>query len=236
MSTQTTTANVSDISPAPGQHIILDGISWETYERLVSDCQDSHAAHLSYDRGVLEIMVLSFRQETINRTLAHLVSLVAEELQIDTVHAGSTTFKRQDIARGFEPDSCSYIQHEGLVSGKTEIDLSRDPPPDLVIEIDISSSSLNKFPVYARMGVPEVWRCDGTRVFFFVLSSEQYESAQESRALPSLSSSVATEFLEASTKLKSTAWTRRVREWARQRVGPTSRPDRLGISVNNFWS
>ncbi len=219
MSTQTATANVSDISPAPGQHIILDGISWETYERLVSDCQDSHAAHLSYDRGILEIMVLSFRHETINRTLAHLVSLVAEELQIDTVHAGSTTFKRQDIAQGFEPDSCFYIQHEGFVSGKTEIDLNSDPPPDLVIEIDISSSSLNKFPIYAHMGVPEVWRYDGTRVFFFVLVGEQYEPAQESRALPLLSSSVATEFLEVSTKLKSTVWTRRVREWARQAGG-----------------
>ena len=216
MSTQTVAANVGDISPTPGQHIILDGISWETYERLVSDCQDSHAAHLSYDRGVLEIMVLSFRHETINRTLAHLVALIAEELQIDTVHAGSTTFKRRDIAQGFEPDSCFYIQHEGLISGKTEIDLSRDPPPDLVIEIDISSSSLNKFPVYAHMGVPEVWRYDGTRVLFFVLAGEQYESSQESRALPALSSSMATEFLTASTKLKSTAWARRVREWARQ--------------------
>ena len=219
MSTQTATADVGDISPAPGQHIVLDGISWETYERLVSDCQDSHAAHLSYDRGILEIMLLSFKHETINRTLAHLVSLIAEELQIDTVQAGSTTFKRQDIAQGFEPDSCFYIQHEGHISGKTEIDLSSDPPPDLVIEIDISSSSLNKFLVYARMGVPEVWRCDGTQVFFFVLVGEQYEPAQESRALPALSSSMATEFLEASTKLKSTAWARRVRVWARQAGG-----------------
>ena len=164
------TPNASVMSTKTGQQVILHGISWETYERLVSDCQDSHAAHLSYDRGVLEIMVLSFQHETINRTLAHLVSLVAEELQIDTVHAGSTTFKRQDIARGFEPDSCFYIQHEGLISGKTEIDLSRDPPPDLVIEIDISSSSLNKFPVYAHMGVPEVWRYDGHAGVLFCLS------------------------------------------------------------------
>ena len=134
MSTQTAAANVGGISPTPGQHIILDGISWETYERLVSDCQDSHAAHLSYDRGVLEIMVLSFRHETINRTLAHLVSLVAEELQIDTVHAGSTTFKRQDIAQGLSripaftfsrkdlsaarPKSISAVTHRPILSLK----------------------------------------------------------------------------------------------------------------------
>ena len=199
----------------------MHGVSWETYERLLSDFQDSHAAHFTYDRGVLEIMVLSFQHETINRTLAHLVSLVAEELQIDTVHAGSTTFKRQDLAKGFEPDSCFYIQNEGRISGKAEIDLDTDPPPDLIIEIDISSSSLNKFPVYAHIGVPEVWRYDGTRVVFFVLAGENYEAAEESRALPVLTSAMATELLDASAEVKSTAWVHRVRQWVRQAGQPS---------------
>ena len=214
------TPNASVLSPTTGQQIILHGVSWETYEQLLSDFQDSHAAHFTYDRGVLEIMVLSFKHETVNRTLAHLVSMIAEELQIDTISAGSTTFKRQDLAKGFEPDSCFYIQNEGRISGKAEIDLDTDPPPDLIIEIDISSSSLNKFPVYAHIGVPEVWRYDGTRVVFFVLAGENYEAAEESRALPALTSGVATDFLEASTQLKSTVWSRRLRDWARQIIKP----------------
>ena len=214
------TPNASVLSPTTGQQIILHGVSWETYEQLLSDFQDSHVAHFTYDRGVLEIMVLSFKHETVNRTLAHLVSVIAEELQIDTISAGSTTFKRQDLAKGFEPDSCFYIQNEGRISGKAEIDLDTDPPPDLIIEIDISSSSLNKFPVYAHIGVPEVWRYDGTRVVFFVLAGENYEAAEESRAFPVLTSVMATDFLEASTQLKSTVWSRRLRDWARQIIKP----------------
>ena len=135
--------------------------------------------------------------------------------------AGSTTFKRQDLAKGFEPDSCFYIQNEGRISGKAEIDLDTDPPPDLIIEIDISSSSLNKFPVYAHIGVPEVWRYDGTRVVFFVLAGENYEAAEESRAFPVLTSGVATELLDASAEVKSTAWVHRVRQWVRQAGQPS---------------
>ena len=215
------TPNASVLSPTTGQQIILHGVSWETYEQLLSDFQDSHAAHFTYDRGVLEIMVLSFKHETVNRTLAHLVSMIAEELQIDTISAGSTTFKRQDLAKGFEPDSCFYIQNEGRISGKAEIDLDTDPPPDLIIEIDISSSSLNKFPVYAHIGVPEVWRYDGTRVVFFVLAGENYEAAEESRAFPVLTSAMATELLDASAEVKSTAWVHRVRQWVRQAGQPS---------------
>ena len=223
MSVQTEIAPTPDASvasPEVGQQVVLHGISWETYEQLLSDFQDSHAAHFTYDRGVLEIMVLSFKHETVNRTLAQLVSVIAEEMQVDIINAGSTTFKRRDLARGFEPDSCFYIQNEGRISGKAEVDLDTDPPPDLIIEIDISSPSLNKFPVYAHIGVPEVWRYDGTRVTFFILADEDYETTEESRALPVLTSRVATDFLEASTQLKSTVWSRQLRDWARQAIQP----------------
>ena len=214
------TPDASVVSPEAGQRVILHGISWETYEQLLSDFQDSHAAHFTYDRGALEIMVLSFKHETINRTLAQLVSVIAEEMQVDIINAGSTTFKRRDLARGFEPDSCFYIQNEGRISGKAEIALDTDPPPDLIIEIDITSPSLNTFPVYAHLGVPEVWRYDGTRVTFFILAGEDYETARESRAFPALTRSGVTDFLEASTQLKSTVWSRRLRDWARQATQP----------------
>jgi Uma2 family endonuclease len=119
--------------------IILHGISWETYTRLLDDMEDSHAAHFAYDQGELEIMVLSERHEKPNRTLAVLVEVLAEELDIDLQRLGSTTFKRDDLQKGFEPDSCFYIQNEIRVRGKEKLDLAVDPPPDLVIEIDISS-------------------------------------------------------------------------------------------------
>jgi Uma2 family endonuclease len=196
------------------QRLILHGVSWATYQRLLDDFKDSHAAHFAYDRGVLEIMVLSSKHERPNRTLALLVEVLAEELNMDVQRLGSTTFTREDLDKGFEPDSCFYIQNEARVRGKDEIDLAVDPPPDLVIEIDITSPSLNKLPIYARIGVPEVWRYNGRQVQMFALATGEYVHIEQSTAFPLLSSTLATRFLEASTTLRSTTWLRRVRAWA----------------------
>ncbi len=202
--------------PEVVQRVILHGVSWETYERLLADFQDSHAAHFAYDRGALEIMVLSFKHETFNRTLATLVEIVAEEMQGDVINAGSTTFRRADLSKGFEPDTCFYIQNVERVRGKDEIDLTVDPPPDLVIEIDITSPSLNKFPIFAAMGIPEVWRYDGKTVTIFTLENGEYRTQEASVVLPDLTSQVITRFLEDSQAMKRSAWVRSVREWARQ--------------------
>ena len=203
--------------PEAVQRVILHGVSWETYERLLADFQDSHAAHFAYDRGALEIMVLSFKHETFNRTLATLVEIVAEEMQGDVINAGSTTFRRADLSKGFEPDTCFYIQNVERVRGKDEIDLTVDPPPDLVIEIDITSPSLNKFPIFAAMGIPEVWRYDGKTVTIFTLENGEYRTQEASVVLPDLTSQVITRFLEDSQAMKRSVWVRSVREWARQR-------------------
>ena len=199
------------------QHVILRGVSWETYERLLADFQDSHAAHFAYDQGRLEIMVLSFKHETVNRTLATLVETIAEEIQVDILNAGSTTFKRADLSKGFEPDSCFYIQNAERVRGKDEIDLAVDPPPDLIIEIDITSLSLNKFPIFAAIGIPEVWRYDGQAVTIFKLENGEYSVREASVVLPGLTSQVLTRFLEDSRSMKRSAWIRSVREWAQKR-------------------
>ena len=198
----------------PEQKIILKGISWETYERLLAEHQEQSGIRFIYDSGMLEIMVLSARHEEPNRTLALLVEVLAEALDLDVRRLGSTTFRRPDLYKGFEPDSCFYIQQLDAVSGKEEIDLTTDPPPDLVIEIDITSPSLDKLPLYAAVGVPEVWRYDGERVTILHLDDARYIEAARSAALPSLTSPAATQFLHDSTQVRSTEWLRRVREWA----------------------
>ncbi len=143
------------------QRIILPGSQWCTYAQLLQDRGDSHAVLLNYDQGTLELMAPSLSHEHANRVLAMLVETVALASDVDLYPAGSTTFTRQDLARGFEPDSCYYITHAAAVRGKATIDLTTDPPPDLVIEIDITRSSLDKFPLYAAIGVPEVWHYTG---------------------------------------------------------------------------
>lgn len=203
-------------APESTQCVILSGISWETYERLLAEHQESSGTHFTYDQGRLEIMVLSARHEKPNRALALLVEVFAEEMDIDVENLGSTTFKREELGRGFEPDSCFYIQNAERVRGKEEIDLTADPPPDLVIEIDITSSSLNKFPVFAALGIPEVWRYDGERVNIFRLEAEAYHEQAESTALPKVTSEVLSRFIAEDKHLKRTVWLRHVREWTRQ--------------------
>ncbi|HKX32454.1 MAG TPA: Uma2 family endonuclease [Blastocatellia bacterium] len=196
--------------------VVLDNVSWETYERLLAEHQNPGGMRFTYDDGRMQIMVLSLRHEEPNRTLAQLVEVLAEELELDLRRAGSTTFKRADLRKGFEPDSCFYIQNAEAIRGKEQIDLTIDPPPDLIIEIDITSESLKRLPIFAAVGVPEVWRYDGESVTFLQLEDGSYLEADHSLAFYPLTGQMATQFLEESTRLKSTAWLRRVRAWIRE--------------------
>src|SRR5438034_11138652 len=131
--------------------VIIRDIRWETYESLLKDLENRSAPRLAYDRGVLEIMSPHFGHEEVNRALASIVEIVLEEMGVDFRNAGSTTFKREDQERGFEPDSSFYIAHVDQVRGKRKLDMDLDPPPDLLIEVDLTSNSLNKFPLYAAL-------------------------------------------------------------------------------------
>jgi Uma2 family endonuclease len=145
--------------------------------------------------------------------------VLAEERNIDLDNVGSTTFKREALARGFEPDSCFYIQNVERVRNREQIDLAVDPPPDLVLEIASSRSSLDRFPIFASIGVPEVWRYDGTRVAVFQLAGGVYQEQETSKAFPGVTSQLITRFMEESKTLRRTVWLRRIRAWARQQSG-----------------
>lgn len=202
------------LSPAE-QKVILHNVSWETYEQLLSNYAESSNPRFAYDRGVLEIMILSAKHEEPNRALSLLVEIIAEEFGVNVRNLGSTTFKREDLEKGFEPDSCFYIRNAGAIKGKDEVDLTVDPPPDLVIEIDITHPSLNKFPIYASMGVPEIWRYDGEKLSILELRGGSYVGVGESAVLPRLTVEVLTRFVEESRTMERLDWLRRVRAWAR---------------------
>ena len=201
---------------ASEQRVILQGVSWTTYESLLADFVDRSAPHFAYDQGVLEIMAPSFLHEDMNRLLQDLFSAAAEEMDIDFVNAGSTTFKRADLAKGFEPDTGFYIANAERMRSKRDVDLTVDPPPDLVIEIEVTSPSLNKFPIYAQIGVPEVWRYDDTTITIFTLGAGTYHPQATSTVLPGITSPIIARFLEDSHTMKRRAWLRSIREWARQ--------------------
>lgn len=204
--------------PAEGR-MLLTNVSWETYEHLLGDYLDRSVPHFTYDRGLLEIMSPLTEHEQINRAISRFVDVFAEEINLDVANLGSTTFKREDLERGFEPDTCFYIRNEASVRGKTKLDLAVDPPPDLVIEIDITNPSIDRFPLYAKFGVPEIWRHDGRRMSIFGLREGEYAEVAESAVLPPLSGSVLSRFVEESRSLGSVAWMRGVRGWARGHAG-----------------
>ena len=206
---------MSTVASPAERLVVLHGVSWETYERLLAEHNEASGTRFTYSEGELEIMVLSARHEQPNRILAQLVEVLAEEFGLDLCPLGSTTFKREALLKGFEPDSAFYIARATTLQN-TEIDAAVDPPPDLAIEVDVTRESLDRFPIFAAFGVPEVWRYDGSRVTIFRLEGGRYVETESSPAFPALTGNLITKFLEESRTLRSTEWLRRVREWARQ--------------------
>lgn len=204
------------ISP-PEQRILLDNITWETYESLLQAHCDRSVPRFTYDRGQLEIMSPSIEHEELKDTVTLLVNTLAEEMGINTRSFGSATFRRADLQRGFEPDGCFYVQSVTRIQGRTELDLTVDPPPDLVIEIDLTSPSLPKFPIFAQLGVPEVWRADGSQMHIFCLEGGQYVAHAESSILIGITAEVITRFVRESYTLDRLTWLHRVRGWVQQR-------------------
>ena len=177
------------------ERTLLKGISWTLYENLLTEIGDNGTARLSYYRGDLEFMTPLFEHENGNRLIEKLISTISEVTDRDYILCGSMTIKRPDLESGKEPDSCYYIANESAVRGKTKFDFTQDPPPDLAIEIDITSSSLNQLALYAELGVGEVWRYNGKTLIFYQLQSGKYGIVDRSPTFPILSPDRVLEFL-----------------------------------------
>ena len=197
---------------------LLKNISWQTYEALLKDLESQRGIRLTYDRGLLEIMTPLAPHERNSRLIGRLVEALTEELNIEICSLGSLTCKREDLARGLEPDECYYIQNEPVIRSLEQIDLNQDPPPDLAIEIDITSSSINRLALYASLGVPEVWRYDGSRLIIYQLEGGEYRVCDRSSTFPLITSSEIIRFLELRKSNGETALIRLFREWVRNQV------------------
>ncbi len=201
------------------QRILLHHISWQTFQQLLNEAGADRHARFAYYQGTLEIMSPLFRHENINRFLDELVRVMTDEMGLDMRKAGSITLTRAGLQSGAEPDSSYYIQSEPLVRGKQDIDLEAgDPPPDLVIEIDISGSSLDKRRIYANLNVPELWRFNGATLQFFVLQTPEGYLRQSDRSptFPYFSPDKAMAVLEQRLVLGESQALRQFRLWVRE--------------------
>ena len=188
---------VTTSTPAE-QRTVLRNISWQTFEALLRETGEERNSRFAYDNGTLEIMTPLYEHENPKIQFDRFIVALAEELEIEIKSAGSTTLKRKIVNRGIEPDNCYYIQNEPAVRGRQELDLETDPPPDLAIEIDISSSSVNKFGIYSALGVPELWRYNGRVLKFYQLAEGKYTECDVSLAFPLVSMTEMSGFIEQS--------------------------------------
>lgn len=200
------------------QRTVLENISWETFEALLKDTGGDRGSRFAYDDGTLEIMTPLFEHENYKSNFGNFIIALAEELDIEIKSAGSMTLKRRAANRGIEPDNCYYIQNELAVRSRQELDLATDPPPDLAIEIDITSSSVNKFGIYSALNVPEIWRYNGRILKFYQLVEGQYVECDLSKAFPLVSVSEMSGFIEQSKTIGEIALLKSFRAWVKDKI------------------
>jgi Uma2 family endonuclease len=210
------------------QRFVLYSVPWRTYERLLRIFADRPGVHLTYDRGTLELATHSHNHQNLAHVLGRFVAVLTEELDLPLASGGSTTLRRHRRRRGVDPDECYWITNEALVRSLTKIDLRRDPPPDLALEIDITDSSLDRLSIYAALAIPEVWRLSEQALVFHVLAPDgDYVVQDHSQAFPQLMPSDLMPFLALRGQEEENAIVRQFRPWVRQRFtagGATAAP------------
>ena len=185
---------MSTISTIAEHRVLLDGVSWQTYSALVDESEHA-SGRMTYDQGTLEIMSPLMPHESGKRLLGRMIEMFTLLRGIDIRSSASTTFRRTDLKRGFEADESYYIQFAAQMRSNRDIDLSIDPPPDLVVEVEMTRSAIDKLRLFASMGIPEVWRYDGKTLWIGSLQKDKYIETEFSHVLPDFPVELASEFL-----------------------------------------
>lgn len=218
--TTATDSNVQTQTATMPERFVFRNVGWDGYQRLLK-LVENRRVRVTYDRGDVEIMAPLSVHERYKSLLGRMIDILTEELNLRAVAAGSTTFNSEALDRGLEPDECYYFASAARVQNWDRIDLLVDPPPDLAVEVDITSSSLDRRGVYAALGVPELWRFDGEAMSVLVLGPDgAYAPSAFSPTFPSLPMDELAAFLLDHRRGDDTRWAREFREWARRVVVP----------------
>lgn len=198
------------------QHIVLDDVSWSFYERVLDEL-DNRPTRVTYSHGKIEIMAPLPEHELPKKAIGRLIEALAVELRIPMTAFGSTTFRRQDKGSGLEPDECYYLHNAPRVRGMKRFDPMIHPAPDLAIEIDITSRSIPRQPIYAALGVPELWRFDGRSIQVLKLGADgQYVAIARSELFPFLPLEAFGQFVSRMLDEDQTAVVIEFQEWVRE--------------------
>jgi Uma2 family endonuclease len=166
----------------PGQQLLLEDVSWQQFENILTELGEHRAARVSYSHGSLEIMVPLPEHEKAKGIIGDIIKILLDRLNINYDSLGSTTLKSERMTQGVEPDACFYIQNQVLVLGKNRLDMNVDPPPDLAVEIDLISRT--PLENYRLLGVPELWRYGKQGLQINILQDGQYIKSDSSPTFP----------------------------------------------------
>lgn len=209
---------IATTSSLAEQRTLLQNISWSTFETLLKEIGDRRGYRIAYDNGMLEIMSPLYEHENPKIKSDRFIFILAEELDIEIKSAGSMTLKQQRAKKGIEPDNCYYIQHEAAVRDREELDLETAPPPDLAIEIDITSSSINKLAIYSALRVPELWLYNGRVLKFYQLVETEYVECDFSIAFPFVSVAEMAGFFTRTQTMGEMALLKSFRTWVKSKI------------------
>ena len=213
------TLHLQQIRIPPGQRVLLETISWHDFEAIVEELGEHRGTRLAYSKGTLEIVSPLPEHEKAKVAISDLLKILLDELDIPWESLGSTTFRREEMAAGIEPDDCFYIQHQAAVVGKDRIDLTVDPPPDLALEVDVTSTTA--LEAYAALQVPELWRYHNRMLQIFVLRDNTYVVSPGSPTFPHIPVVAGmTRFVEMSRTAGTAPALRAFRQWVRQYIQP----------------
>lgn len=178
------TLQLRQLDVPPGQRLLIHEVDWLEFEQISNELGEKRAARVAYSQSTLEIRMPTPEHEVDKEILSDIVKILLEELEIDCECFGSTTFKRQEMGYGIEPDQCFYIQNHAQMRGKRRVNLSVDPPPDLAIEVDVTSKT--QLDAYVSLGVVELWVYDRGELKIYTLQSGQYQLVATSPTFPEL--------------------------------------------------
>ena len=210
---------LSRIQIPPGQRVVLQDITWQEFERVLEELGEHRAARIAYENGLLEIMAPLPEHEDNKEIIGDLIKDLLEELDVEFRSLGSTTYKSEGMMKGIEPDQCFYIQNEPAIRGKKRLD-SIDPPPDLALEIDVTSRTHRS--IYAALKVPELWRFEDGNLQINILRQDRYEESPESSIFPNLPLSEAIpRYLRESKIVGRNKALKAFRQWVKEQIGLT---------------
>jgi Uma2 family endonuclease len=196
----------------------LYDVAWDEYDDLFRQMSDTPAYRVSYDNGRMQIVSPSARHEKYKNLLHDFLLILGDDLNLEVLSYGSVALRLKGTGKGAEADDCFYIQHAAEMAAKDDIDLTCDPPPDLVVEIDLTSESRGKLRIYSALGVPEIWRFDGSKCQILVLSGDAYAETAFSLAFPFLEGQRVSHFVSESTTEGPGKARTKLRSWLKSRI------------------